>query len=199
MSRNIWAAIACLALLVVIAFISATDIGFSVTERAVESVKRADVLWVQDDDSPYYGGPSVPVLTWAFENGVIPRQKVLPFVSACVIDRASLRGSNVGTRWQAMQATELDSETVVEGYVELGLGSKTVELLVERFVYYKPRPFDGEPVPVKPVPVVEESYDALVLFLDESAGGLEGPSYVDCYNLQESDLVRARVIPIVEG
>jgi len=200
MSRDIWAALACLAALVIIAFASATDIGFSRSESFVESVRSQDVLSVQEDGTPYAPGPAMKVHSVTLTNGFIPRQKVLPFPTACLYDSASRRGTNVGVRWQAEAASELDSRTVAVNYVELGYGSKTVNLLIDRYVLYKPRPVEV-PMPPDLKPVQEEKYDSLLLFLKVEEGGWQDSynTYTDCYNLQETDLARARSIPVVKG
>jgi hypothetical protein len=202
MSRNLAAALACLALILAITFLSASGIGFDRQVETVASLPADRMVRVLEEGMDPRPGEWVPVQAFTFLNRYIPRQSLLPQVTACLYNSSSGQGAYLTTRWTPSDSLLAYRELLPEGnIVRLGLGITRVTLEVQPWTIYRGTqyvtPVQGEPRPAKPVPGVAEPerYDTLYLFMQEIRG-FRDHAYTPCENLQPGDLARAARIPL---
>ena len=196
MKRNLLLAIICIILIAVITLLSATGIGFSSEEFVAPSVPKTQVsLVIIEGKNPNLAGPVVYSVTYT--NTFLPRQRQLPFVTACLYNSEAKRGMYLGTRWQL---SSLNSQGFSDGsnIIQLNIETKTLNLEVQPFVRYAERPViyapDSPPI-AKPVPAMEESYDSILLFIEDD--GRSQKAYPQCEFLQEEDVAKAKKVALV--
>lgn len=185
-------AVGCVAVIAVIVALSSSNIGWSIQEKAVESIALKDILTIREADQPDYGpGPSIPVYTITIANTFIPRQYELPYATACLYN-SKLKAANSATViWYPQSYSDFGPAA---NTVEVFSGSKTATLKLTPTIRYKEKPMPARPEMAKNE---TEVYDQLLLFLGEKTGArVFDYAFQDCYNLQANDFATAVKIPI---
>ena len=191
MNKNLLLAIICAVLIAAITFLSAAPIGITVVEQTVESIPASQITYIVNEGEPAYQRLPIPIHTVTYTNTFLPRQKLLPRAQACVYNSESKRGQNLDSQWQ-LGSRSYDDFVPYEKYedvVRLGRETKTIQLEVWPYSQYR-----GKPVPGEQSPVLEK-FDVIYLFLYEERGFND--YYIDCGNLQESDLAQAKRIVLI--
>jgi hypothetical protein len=200
MSRNLTAALACLLGIALITFVSASGIGFSTQVKTAESLPASQVMKVLDEGQPGYGRQDwLALQSITYRNAFLPRQVLLPQVTACFYNSTSGHGVHASTRWTPQNGAAYADVFPDGNVVRLGLGETSITLELQPWIVYRGSiyvtPVQGEPRPAKPVPAAGEPelYDTLYLFKQEIRG-FRDYAYTPCENLQAGDLARAEKI-----
>lgn len=189
-NRNLFFAILCIVLIAIITLLSAAEIGFSSSDEVVSSVSKEQVVVLSENQyEQNIAGPVVYRVTYI--NTFLPRQRQLPFVTACLYDSTAKRGAYLGTRWQV---SLFDSQQWSDGnVVQIGRETKTIGLEVQPNIRWKPAPTPvARPVPAE---MPEQSYDYILLFVQDEDSSRK--IYPQCEFLQEEDVERARKVALI--
>lgn len=157
----------------------------------------------EETQGGYSQSPGPVVHRVTFVNTWLPRQVTLPRPSACLYNSKTRQGAYANARWQiSTLESRVNDFGSGESVVQLGRGTRTVELTVDQFVRWKrqaPQYESGMTKPVMPpaaMPVMDypEGFDTLFLFLIDRN---QPDFYPDCSNLQAADLAYAKKISVV--
>jgi hypothetical protein len=197
-SKNLAAALACMALIILITFASASGLGFSKHAETIPSLPAAQMVVVLDEGQPYPTPAWLPVQKLTYTNTFLPRQVLLPRATGCLLNSTSKYAAYATLRWNTGQAA-LDQNP--GDVLRLGLETRTVTLEIQPSVTYRstvgvpPRPVDGTgPVKFAGEPA---GFDVLYLFIFEQTRGFKDVGYIPCDNLQDADLAKAVKIPLI--
>ncbi len=205
MNKNLTAAIVCIALIAAITLLSALPIGFSRIEETAPTISTDLIAPIREETQGGFGNSPGPVVhRVTFVNTWLPRQVTLPRPSACLYNSKTHQGAYANARWQiSTLESRVNDFGSGESVVQLGRGTRTVELTIDQFVRWKrqvpasqtqpqkPMPAPGATVPVMDYP---EGFDTLYLFLIDRN---QPDFYPDCSNLQTADLAYAKKITVV--
>lgn len=190
MNKSLIVAIILAAIIIIVTFISASNIGFKMTRQTVASIPKSAITLYQSEGQPYPGpGRGVAVQTITATNSVIPRRLPLGPARACLYDSATGQGADTSATYNYPATVPQREFEIPPGEViDMGLGeTKTVTLSVQPYVVWMPR----DPNVPKPQP---QNFDTLYLFVSEKE---EDYFYPQCYNLPEEQKARAIKIPLV--
>ena len=189
MNRNLLFAIICLAIVVVITIISASNIGFHMTRETVSSLPKSQLVMIQKEGEPsppVQKGVSVQTITAT--NSIIPRRLPLGPARACLYNTQTGQGADISATYGYPAMTPQREFEVPPGEViDIGLGeTKTIALNVMPYVIWIPREA-GAP---KPQP---QDFDTLYLFVSEE----EEYFYPQCWQLPEEQMAKGIRIQLV--
>lgn len=199
MNKNLLLAIGCVILIAAITLLSALPVGFSRYEETAPTLSMESIAPVRDETQGGYASSPGPVVhRITFVNTWLPRQVTLPRPSACLYNSKTRQGAYANARWQISSLeSRVNDFGSGESVVQLGRGTRTVELTVDQFVRWQRQPMPtAGPTKPAPAPVMDypEGFDTLYLFLIDRN---QPDFYPDCGNLQTADLAYAKKISVV--